>query len=284
MFGRQKSGSVLCPSCGSLVGVKDAQCFNCGRRHPALWGFAALLRNLGDDMGFVPLVMGVCGLLYLCALIVNPAGVRTGGALSFLSPSVDSLFLLGASGALPVFRYGRWWTVLSASWLHAGLLHIVFNMMSVRNLAPAMIHLYGPGRTIIIYTIGSVVGFGASSVAGMYLPRIPYLHGSDFTVGASASIFAFIGALVHYGRRGGSALIRQQAVGWALSGVVLGFMIPGIDNWAHLGGFVGGYLASRWLDPLQPERGDHLVAGLFCLALSLGSVVVSVVDGLRYVR
>jgi rhomboid protease GluP len=284
MFGRQRSGSVLCPACGSLVGVRDAQCFNCGRRYPAMWGMTALLKNLGDDMGFVPFVLGVCGLLYVCTLVVDSSGVETGGALSFLSPSGRSLFLFGSSGAVPVFRLGRWWTVLSAAWLHAGLLHIVFNMMSVRNLAPAMIHLYGPGRTVLIYTIGSVVGFTASSVAGAYLPNIPLLHGSSFTVGASASIFAFIGALVHYGRRGGSSYIKQQAMGWALYGVFIGVAIPNIDNWAHLGGFVGGYVASRWLDPLTPERGDHVVAGLVCLALSIASVVASVVTGLPYLR
>jgi rhomboid protease GluP len=284
MFGRQKSGSVLCPSCGSLVGVKDEQCYTCGRRYPAMWGFAALFRNVGGDLGFVPLVIGVCGLLYVCTLVVDSAGIEWGGALSFLAPSGRSLFVFGCSGAVPVFEAGRWWTVLSAGWLHAGLLHIVFNMISVRNLAPAMIHLYGPGRTIIIYTIGSVVGFTASSVAGAYLPNLPFLHGSTFTVGASASVFAFIGALVHYGGRGGSTVIRQQALGWALYGVFMGFAVPNIDNWAHLGGFLGGYLASRWLDPLRPEREVHVLAGLACLALSLGSVVYSVVDGLPYFR
>jgi hypothetical protein len=47
---------------------------------------------------------------------------------------------------------------------------------------------------------------------------------------------------------------------------------------------VGGYVASRWLDPLTPERGDHVVAGLVCLALSIASVVASVVTGLPYLR
>jgi len=284
MFGRQRSGSVLCPACGSLVGVRDAQCFNCGRRYPAMWGMTALLKNLGADMGFVPLVMGLCALLYVCTLVVDLQGVNWNLDLTFLSPGGRSLFLFGSSGAVPVFQLGRWWTVLSAGWLHAGLLHIAFNMMWIRDLAPAMIHLYGPGRTMLIYTIGSVVGFTASSVAGAYLPPLLFLHGSSFTVGASASVFAFIGALLHYGRRSGSTLIRQHALSWALGGVLFGVFFQGIDNWAHLGGFVGGYLASRWLDPLTPERGDHVVAGLVCLGLSIASVVASVVTGLRYLR
>ena len=58
-----------------------------------------------------------------------------------------------ASGATPVFGYGRWWTVLSAGWLHGGVLHILFNMMWVRQLGPAVADIYGAARMVIIYTI-----------------------------------------------------------------------------------------------------------------------------------
>ena len=45
----------MCPSCGSLVGVRDEKCLSCGRANPGLWGFAPVLRKLGADLGFVPL-------------------------------------------------------------------------------------------------------------------------------------------------------------------------------------------------------------------------------------
>ena len=122
-----RPSSVLCPSCGTLVGVNDPQCLNCGRRYPGMFGFAHVLRGLGDDMGFTPLVMFACGALYLATLAVNPEAVGTSGLLSFLSPSVPSVFLFGASGAVPVFGAGRWWTVLSAGWLHGGILHIALD-------------------------------------------------------------------------------------------------------------------------------------------------------------
>ncbi len=57
MFERQKSGSVLCSSCGKLVGVNDETCFNCGRSNPSMWGFGGAIRSLGRDMGFVKLVI-----------------------------------------------------------------------------------------------------------------------------------------------------------------------------------------------------------------------------------
>jgi hypothetical protein len=60
--------------------------------------------------------------------------------------------------------------------------------------------------------------------------------------------------------------------------------MPGIDNWAHLGGMAGGYLVSLWLDPLQPERGDHTIGALLLLVASLAAIAYSVVTGLSFVR
>jgi rhomboid protease GluP len=250
-----------------------------------MFGFAHLLRDLGDDMGFAKLVMFGCGALYLASLAADLEAIGMGGMLSFLSPSLRSQFLFGASGAVPVFGYGRWWTVLSAAWLHGGVLHILFNMLWVRDLAPPTARLYGPGRAVVIYTVAGVTGFLASSTAGAFLPFLPrFLGGAGFTVGASASIFGLIGALLHYGRRGGSSMIGQQAKSLALTMLVFGFIMPGVDNWAHLGGLAGGYLASLVLDPLKPERGDHVIAALLCLAASLAAVVASVVYGLPLFR
>jgi membrane associated rhomboid family serine protease len=274
MFGRDRASSVLCPSCGSLVGVKDERCLTCGRLRPGMFGFAPLLRAIGGDLGFVPLVMWACGAVYIATLAVARDAGGSEGLLSFLSPSGPSLFLFGASGATAVFGYGRWWTVLSAGWLHGGLLHIGFNMMALRELGPLTTHLYGTARTFIIYTVAGVAGFLASSVAGYVL------RGGGLTVGASAALFGLIGALLYYGRRGGSRALRDAAIRWAIGGLAFGFFIPGIDNWAHLGGLAGGYLASRWLDPLLPERGDHVLMALLCVVVSAASIVASVVAGL----
>jgi rhomboid protease GluP len=158
---------------------------------------------------------------------------------------------------IPTFGYGRWWTVLSAGWLHGSLLHILFNMYWVRILAPATADLYGPGRMVIIYTAASVGGFALSSLAYMFLPHLPFLTGGQFTVGASAPVFGLLGALVYYGRRGSSA-VGQQALQYALFlgifGLVLGMAGGGIDNYAHLGGFGAGYVAALVLNPLRRNR------------------------------
>jgi rhomboid protease GluP len=275
MFRRQKTGSVLCPSCGQLVGVNDDECLNCGRKRPGMWGLTGPLRALARGDAFVPFVMWACGAVYLATLAADPSQIRMEG-LAILSPSTMSLCRFGASGVLPVVLGERWWTPLSAGWLHAGLVHIAFNLLSIRSLGPLVTHLFGASRTVLVYVISSICGFALSTLAQYVFAGYPWpLGGGGFTLGASAAVFGLIGAVLRYGRRGGSSLIRDQAMQWIISGLLFGFMLRGIDNWAHIGGLAGGYVTAIWLDPLKPERGDHAALAVIALAVSLGAVVAS---------
>jgi rhomboid protease GluP len=280
---RQRTGSVVCASCGSLVGVNDDTCYSCGRRNPGLWGFGPVLRRFGNDMGFVSLVIYGCGVLYTATLLVSlllGENIMGGSIFSMLGPGPGALYLFGESGGVPVFREGHWWTVLSAGWLHAGALHILFNIMWIRQLGPAVADMYGAARMIIIYTIAGAAGFLLSSFAGAYLPPLPFLRGAQFTIGASAPIFGLLGALVHYGRRGGSSHVTSEAFRYAVILFVFGLIMPGggVDNFAHAGGFAGGYLASMWLDPLKRERMDHFIGAAVCLAATALSIIASILS------
>jgi rhomboid protease GluP len=282
VFQRRTTGSVVCPSCGSLVGVRDDKCYTCGRSNPGLWGFGPALRQLGVNLGFSQIIVGTCVTLWVITLLMSGSAIRVGNIMSALSPSTPVLFLFGASGAIPVFGLGRWWTVLSAGWLHAGLLHILLNMYWVWQMGPAMADMLGPARTVIIYTVGGIAGFVLSSFAGAFLPAIPFLHGADFTVGASAPVFGLIGALYHYGRTT-SSLARQQAQYIIIQAVLFGVIMganSGIDNYAHLGGFAGGYFTSAFLNPMTRERGDHVIIAFGCLVASALSVIASILTGL----
>ena len=79
MLGRQRTGSVLCPSCGKLVGVNDEVCLNCGRKRPGMWGLTSLVRGLGKDLGFVQAVIVGNAFLYVAMLVVDPAPHPDGG-------------------------------------------------------------------------------------------------------------------------------------------------------------------------------------------------------------
>jgi len=244
-----------------------------------MWGFGPLVTKLGRDMGFTPFVMGACIVIFVVSLLIDTKGVRIGGLTSFLSPSDESLALLGWSGPFPVLYYGRWWSVLTAGWLHASLIHIGFNMMALRNVADPVAEFYVANRMVIIYTVAGVAGFIVSTLGGAYLRFIPFIGGADFTVGASAAICGLIGSLFYYGRRAGSRGVSDQAKQWAIMILIFGFLVPGIDNWAHLGGFAGGYLCSKVLDPLKPERMDHFLGAVACLVITAAAFVYSILDG-----
>ena len=286
VFQRRTSGSVVCPSCGSLVGVRDDKCYSCGRSNPGLWGFGPMLRGIGADFGFGPVVIGACVTLYVVTLLMSGSSIfQVSGIMSLLAPNMGVLLQFGASGGVPVFGFGRWWTVLSAGWLHASLLHIFMNMYWVRQMGPAMADILGPARTVIIYTVGGIAGFALSSFAYAYIPAIPFLHGGQVTVGASAPVFGLIGALYHYGRTS-SSLAKQMAQSIVIQAVIFGVLMgnSGIDNFAHLGGFAGGYFTSAFLNPMTRERGDHMLIAIGCLVATALSIVASLLIALPRFR
>lgn len=172
---------------------------------------------------------------FLLSLFLNPSSLGfTASPLGLLAPSEGSLFLLGATGAIPVMQYGRWWTLVSASFLHGGILHIFFNMAALWQLGPFVMREFGASRFVLIYLLAGIAGFYLSVLAGIPL-----------TIGASASVCGLIGAILYYGKsRGGfyGEAIYRQAMGWVLGLVLFGLLLPGINNWAHGGGVLAGIL------------------------------------------
>jgi rhomboid protease GluP len=244
-----------------------------------MWGFGPALTRLGRDLGFTPFVISACFALYAVTLLYSRTGLDTGDILNLLPPSNDSLLLFGGSGAYPIFVKGRWWTVLTAGWLHANILHIGFNVMSIRNVAPIVADFFGASRMVIIYMLSSVAGFSISSIVGLINPPIPYFHGSAFTVGASAGITGLIGAILLYGRRAGNRHAGEQAKQWIWGFLAMGLMMQRIDNWAHLGGLAGGYLIAKLLDPLHPERMDHLLIAIGLLIVTVIAFAATILQG-----
>jgi rhomboid protease GluP len=215
--------------------------------------------------------------MYLISLLLNPLFSSLSiNPLTFLSPSDTSLLLMGATGTIPIDRYHRWWTVLSANYLHGGILHIFFNMMAFRQLAPLVIREYGVHRMFIIYTIGGIAGFGVSYLAGVRL-----------TIGASAAVCALIGAILYFGKsRGGvyGNAVYRQIGGWAVGLFLFGLLVPGINNWGHGGGFVAGALLGFLLGYQEKVREKFIhkaVAGL-CMILTLLILSWAVVSGIYY--
>ena len=266
---RQTEGSLVCARCGKLIGINESECPYCGAWRPGLYGFApALQRLVGNRLDLVSVILVACITLYAASLLLQPEAIFSGGLMSFGSPGRRALYQLGMTSGI-VFRDGWWWTLLTANYLHGSLLHIFFNMMWVRNLAPAATEVYGPARTFVLFNISGAAGFYLSNVMTGYE-----------TIGASAGIFGLLAALIVYGRKRGSSIVTQQLWQWAVILAVLGFIIPGINNWAHGGGFAGGWVAAQLMG-LSDERRE----GTGVIVTALGLIAVTAVGvGLSFVK
>jgi rhomboid protease GluP len=190
-----------------------------------------------------------------------------------LTPSVDVLNFLGASGTIPIDHFHAWWSLITANWLHGSLLHIIFNMLALRTVAPLVMHEFGLFRMFSIYTLTGAAGFYLS-----YLGNVP------LTIGASSGLCGLIGALLYFGKsRGGDwgQRIFKQTSGWIVSLLLFGFLIPNINNWGHGGGLLSGILLG-WAMGYNDKRKEHLTDKILSLALMLLTaclLVRSVVQG-----
>jgi rhomboid protease GluP len=160
---------------------------------------------------------------------------------------------------------GQWWRLVTAGFLHAGIFHILMNSWVLFDLGAEVELLYGTSRLIVFYFVSTVTGFSASS----------HIGGGHVSVGSSAGIFGLIGAMLAFGFTDRSSLgmqVKSLYMRWVIYGLVLSFL-PGVDFWAHVGGFAGGFVAGwlastprarmMWKEPLL-----RALAGI-CIALTV---------------
>jgi rhomboid protease GluP len=179
--------------------------------------------------------------------------------LSKLTYGQDLVLILGAK-VNQAIAAGELWRLLTPVFVHAGLWHLFVNMYSLFALGPAVERFFGSPRTLAFYLLSGVSGVTLS------LAFSPYP-----SVGASGAIFGLLGALATFlfhhraifGRTGWMQF--RQIVVVALLNLGLGLM-PGIDNWGHLGGllagisltwFLGPHLEPFWITPAQAQLHDH---------------------------
>lgn len=271
----------LCPACGTLVGSTATRCHQCGAS--LTFSLAAASRKLSRIMpSTAPVTYGIlicCCVIYGISLLltlriggqVTPQG---GGILGMLFGigSVDSriLQLLGASLPLPV-NIVQPWRLLAACFLHANLMHIVFNMWVLVDLAPAVEEVYGSPRFFFLYIVCGIGGYVLSCFMG------------HFSIGASGAIVGLIGVLlaITY-RRGGSHMqqLRSQVYRWIIYLVLWGFFFPGIDNMAHLGGGITGFILGKLMMDREPatasERKSAYLLGWSTAVIVLASFVLTI--------
>ena len=238
-----------CGRCGVLVEADAKRCTQCGRLYPALFGLRGHLDRmfpLGAHFS-KPLVMGLV-VVYLLSLLVSKKFVGTPeGGLSALGPAFGVLVVFfGAHDSVAILARGEWWRLVTACFLHAGVIHILFNGMALIQLGPLIEQAFGPARFTILFVLTGIAG---------YLASLPFV---TYSVGASGAVFGLIGAAIAFGkRRGGTQgqVIRDLGIRWLVFGLAYGFMVSGINNYAHAGGALAGFGIAWLFDLGRIQRG-----------------------------
>lgn len=170
---------------------------------------------------------------------------------------VSNVFLPGQGLA-----YGEWWRILTATFLHANLLHLGMNMLVLYLLGIAVEQALGTGRFLMVYVASGIAG---SAGAILFSPNAP-------TVGASGAIYGVMGSLLvlEYLATGSLA---GQAMAFIVVNLAITFAIPGISIGGHLGGLAGGIVATYALVRTRFSRnhmlGPVLVAGVALVSLGI---------------
>jgi len=268
----------LCPACGTLVGATATRCHQCGAS--LTFSLAAASKSLGRLMPATSpatyAILGLSVVIYVVSLLVTirmsgslPVGGGLFGLLGLGGVNGDVLQRLGASLPYPV-DIAQPWRLVTAVFLHASVLHIVFNMWVLMDLGPQIEELYGSARFLFMYVVCGIGGYVLSSA---------FWH---FSVGGSGAIVGLIGVMLALttGRQSiGMRMLRSQLIRWLIYLAIWGLVVPGIDNYAHAGGLATGFILGKIMTdrpPATPQEGKRAyllgwgaalaVAGSFALA------------------
>jgi rhomboid protease GluP len=263
----------LCPACGSLVGISATRCHECGTS--LTFSLAAITKKLpvvSELQSPVSTVfLGLNFLLFAVQLMFTIQAGAAGGMNILWRLDGISSFRLGACYGESVFQDHQWWRLITAMFLHGGLIHIGFNMMTLMQFGPAVEELYGSPRFLFLYTITGAVGFFFSALRG------------HFSLGASGALLGIIGAVLAVTTKRGGAYMRDLRTR-LISSLVFLFALGifggiGIDNWAHGGGLAAGFLLGKLFVDRAPmnnaeKRRAHIFGWLAGLAVVASFVLM----------
>ena len=264
--GEQQPRPKLCPACGALVGISATRCHECGTS--LRFSLAALSKRFEGMFGSrapVTTALLIVNILMLGVSWMATASSGQGGGLRILwGMGGEALYRLGESVPLPLV-HGQWYRLVTAMFLHGGLIHIGFNMMVLMDIGPVVEEVYGSARYLFLYVTTGVAGFVISSWMG---------HAS---VGASGALMGLIGLMIAITTKRGGMYMRQlrsRLVTWVVTIFVLGFLIGGVDNWAHFGGLAAGFgLGKVFVDREPMNSKERNLA--YALGWLAGAVVVA---------
>jgi rhomboid protease GluP len=285
MFGgeREEGRPKLCPACGTLVGTTAKKCHECGAS--LTFSLAAVSRAFG---GILPegtqvtyVIMVANGTLFLMSLVLT---LRVAESFSLFG-GIDGMVLMrmGARQSFLILN-GEVWRLVVPIFLHGGIFHIFMNSMVLMDLGPQLEELYGAARYFFLYIACGIFSFVVSTVWNIYTAG-----GYGLAIGASGALTGLIGLMLAITTRRGSNIMmqmyRKQLIKWIVYIGIFGLLLPGIDNAAHLGGLIAGFLLGKVFADREPankqERARAYALGWLTLFVVVGSFAAMLVQYFR---
>jgi rhomboid protease GluP len=159
--------------------------------------------------------------------------------LAFIYTSIYGIELVGTYGGLyaPYVRTGEFYRLITSVFLHANIFHLFLNMYALYIIGSQIESFFGSFKYLIIYLFSALAG---SLLSMAFL-------GEAWSIGASGAIFGLFGSMLYFGynyRVYLGSTIKTQIIPLIAINLLIGFTIPGIDQFAHLGGLIGGIIIS----------------------------------------
>lgn len=192
-------------------------------------------------------------LIALCVLVFISMYIWGNG-----SENTITLLLFGANFR-PLVQAGEIWRLATSMFLHIGIIHLVVNMYSLYIIGKQLESFLGRWKFLIVYL--------GSGILGSFLSVVVH---SSISAGASGAIFGLLGSLLYFGyhyRLYLGTVLRTQIIPVIIINLLIGFMVPGIDNFCHIGGLVGGYLLTMILGVPGKTRKSDRINGSIVLVL-----------------
>jgi membrane associated rhomboid family serine protease len=243
-------GRPICPDCMTATPV-GMRCPECARQRTAV----RTMRNVYADPVATYILIGINVLLFVGATAGGSSFAgRPGGSVA------TDLALYG-----PAVEAGDWWRLVTSGFMHAGIIHILFNMYILYWLGTMLEPALGHVRFVALYF--------ASLLCGSF--GVLLLSPDSVTVGASGAVFGLMGAAFVLQRLRGVDPMASGIGPLILLNLAITFIIPGISIGGHLGGLIGGAATAFAMDQLSQRRRGDVLPVLACVAVSALAVAGS---------
>ena len=243
-------GRPICPECMTSTPV-GMRCPECARQRTRVAPTGAGIARRGGEPLATYALIAINVIVFLAELGAGGSNTLNGGG---------SLIRDGGLLGPAIHNQGDYYRIVTAGFLHAGFLHIAFNMFVLYVLGTLLEPAIGTPRFLAIYFVSLLAGsFGAL-----------LLTPDTITVGASGAIFGLMGATIVIARRRGVEQIASQIGLYLVINLVLTFSIAGISVGGHIGGLIGGVLAGLLIATLERRAAGNRAA----LAMEVAGLVL----------